>query len=225
MQNTDILSVMTFPDDFLAIDREVRSAGAELVAVVKQRGPAEIQALINRGATLIGFGTVQDAEEKLPQLQFGGKTHLIGHLQKNKARKALELFDVIQSVDSLELAQRLDRIAGETGKLATVFLQVNISRDPHKFGFDPEKFPQQLAELAALAHLNIGGLMMIGRADVASAVTRQDFAACKSLFDSIKKQGVFGNAFQHLSMGMSDDYRLALAAGATMVRIGSALFA
>ena len=216
---------MSIATNFSRLQAEVSAAKAALVAVVKQRSVAEIQELITAGATDLGFGTVQDAAEKLPQLQFAGTTHLIGRLQKNKVRKAVELFDVIQSVDSLALATRIDRIAFEEGRPVRMLLQVNIAADPAKVGFAVDELRAALPRLAALKYTPVCGLMTIGRWGADADETTQEFIALKRLFDELRQQHCFGPQFTGLSMGMSDDYQLGLQTGATIVRIGSALFA
>ncbi len=219
------LRVMKISSAYKTIRDEVAAKKATLVAVVKKRTIPQIQTLIDEGAADIGFGTVQDAEDKLVQLHFNGKVHLVGHLQKNKVRKAILLFDMIQSIDSLALAERISQVAAEMERTVSLLLQVNIADDSHKFGFSLAELHSALPRLAALPQLDIRGLMMIGKADVSEESTRQDFVQCRQLFTEIRDTNIFGKIFTDLSMGMSDDYPLALAEGATMVRVGSALFA
>ncbi len=209
---------------FLAIQKEAAVHNAKLVAVVKKREVHKIQTLIDAGATDIAFGTVQEAEAKLPKLRFSGTAHLIGHLQKNKVRKALQLFDVIQSVDSLALAERIDQVAAEEQKQPRLMLQVNIANDADKFGFSVDKLHSALPRLTKLTHATIVGVMMIGRFGMLEVETRNDFRALRQLFHEIKSSEYFGDAFCELSMGMSSDYRLALVEGATLIRVGSVLF-
>lgn len=216
---------MTILDNYQRLMQELAEyPGARLVAVVKRRSPAEIQVLIAAGAERIAFNTVQEAEAKLPLLDFHGETHLIGRLQANKARKAVRLFAVIASVDRWELAVRLDAIAAEAGKTQRVLVQVNTAADPAKAGFLPDAFRAAAPALAALKHLSIEGLMTIGRLGAGEAETAAAFIALQKLFTETLERRLFGAAFTEISMGMSGDYRQALAAGATLVRVGSALF-
>jgi pyridoxal phosphate enzyme (YggS family) len=217
--------LMTIADHYRRLQNELAGyPRARLLAVVKKRTPTEIQTVIDAGVDKIAFNTVQEAEAKLPLLDFAGETHLIGRLQSNKARKAVRLFAVIASVDRWELAVRLDAIAAEAGKTQRVLVQVNTAADPAKAGFFPEVYRAAAPALAEFQHLRVEGLMTIGRLGAAEAETAAAFAALRALFDETRDRGLFGDPFRELSMGMSGDYPLALKAGATLVRVGSALF-
>jgi pyridoxal phosphate enzyme (YggS family) len=195
-----------------------------LIAVVKYQPLEKIQQLIDAGANRLAFNRIQEATEEIPRLRFHGKYHLIGHLQKNKVKKAVELFSWIQSVDSLALAEKIDTEAGKIGKRINVLLQVNIATDPDKHGFTKSELLTMAPELARLSHLTICGLMTIGKLDATEQEMEQAFMGLKELRDEIRLQKIFGDEFFHLSMGMSNDYELALKTGATFVRVGSALF-
>jgi len=197
---------------------------AKLVAVVKQRSVKEIRQLILTGATDIAFNTLQEAEDKLPALGFLGSTHFIGHLQDNKVRKVIARFDIIESVDSLALANRIDRIAGEEAKTVAILLQVNIADDPAKYGLPKTAAMQVVSEVSKLRHLRLLGLMTIGKLVATDQEKTLYFRETKALFDHIRTAGIGGADFTELSMGMSEDYELALREGATIVRVGSALF-
>lgn len=147
---------------------------------------------------------------------------LIGHLQANKARKALELFDAIDSVDSIELAFRLDRIAGEMGKVMPVLLEVNTSGEASKSGISPEKFPQLVDAVIPLQNLRLDGLMTVGPITESEPEIRRAFALLRELAERARAQS--GLALPIVSMGMSGDFEAAVLEGSTMVRIGTLLF-
>ena len=150
--------------------------------------------------------------------------HFIGHVQSNKTRKVLEHFDWIHSVDSLKLASRLDRQAAELGKRPTCCLQVKLASDPTKDGFEKDELISALPELNQLEHLNIAGLMVIAPYGLPPAETQAVFEAGKALSMRIAKMGLTRITMSQLSMGMSGDYIWAIAAGATVIRLGSGLF-
>lgn len=192
-----------------------------ILAVTKKRSVADIQAVLDAGFTVIGENHVQEAAEKFLQLP-PCERHLIGHLQKNKVRKAVQLFDCIQSVDSVALAEVIDRVCHEESKVMPVFLEVNIANDPAKFGFTAETVTHAAAHLNTLKNIRIEGLMTIGKLHASPDETRHYFRALRVLFDNLK-----GTTFLHLrhcSMGMSSDFQIAVEEGATMIRIGSFLF-
>ena len=191
-----------------------------LVAVTKFKSADAVQAVAAAGAAHFAESRVQDARDKVPGLKGLGTWHFIGHLQTNKARQALELFDVIQSVDSLRLAEKLDSEAALLGRKARIFIQVNISGEPQKMGFSLESAADGVLAAFALPNLRIEGLMgMAPHADEEAA--RRSFAALRALRDRlIPRTGPLA-----LSMGMSNDFEAAIEEGADLVRIGSALFA
>jgi hypothetical protein len=207
-----------------AAARVGRDPGAvTLVAVSKTNGSERVRAAIAAGLTDFGENRVQEAAGKIPAVA-GGRWHLVGPLQSNKARRALELFDVIESVDSVDLARRLDRIAGEIrpGERYPVLLQVNVADDPAKAGFEPADVEAAIGELLALRHLRIDGLMTIGRLAAAAEAARPTFVALRTLGEDLRaSHPALGRA---LSMGMTDDFEVAVEEGATIVRVGRALF-
>jgi PLP dependent protein len=179
-------------------------------------------AAVEAGLTLLGENRVQEALAKAPEVA-GARWHLVGPLQSNKARRALETFELIETVDSVDLARRLDRIAGEIGAApAPVLLQVNVDLDPAKSGFPPDDLPAALGELAGLAHLELRGLMTIGREVARPDEARATFAALRELRDRLRAE--WPQLGPELSMGMTDDYPIAVEEGATIVRVGRALF-
>ncbi|HEX6867293.1 MAG TPA: YggS family pyridoxal phosphate-dependent enzyme [Candidatus Limnocylindrales bacterium] len=195
----------------------------QLIAVSKTVDPARLRAAVEAGLTALGENRVQEGEAKRPEVP-GATWDLIGPLQSNKARRALETFDRIQSVDSVGLARRLDRLSAEVhpGRRYPVLLQVNVDEDPAKAGFRPTEVTAALDAIADLPSLAVDGLMTIGRFGVPPDETRSTFRALRSVAAAARDAGAsFGD---HLSMGMSDDYELAAEEGATIVRVGRALF-
>jgi PLP dependent protein len=201
-------------------------AGVTLVAVSKTVQAERVRAAVAAGLTIIGENRVQEGEAKRPAVD-GATWHLIGPLQSNKARRAIETFDVIESVDSVSLAVRLDRLAGEIDpeRRLPVLLQVNVDRDPAKAGFDPEALGDELGELDALVglgRLELRGLMTVGRLVDEPEAARSTFAALRDLSVRLRtRRPALG---PELSMGMTDDFEVAVEEGATIVRVGRALF-
>jgi PLP dependent protein len=183
---------------------------------------AHVRAAVEAGLTTLGENRVQEAAAKIPAVP-GAAWHLIGPLQSNKARRAVELFDVIESVDSVELAARLDRLVEELrpDRPLPILLQVNVDADPGKAGFDPAVLEGDLARLADLPALRLEGLMTVGRL-VDRSEARPTFVALRTLGDRLR--GREPRLGPELSMGMSADYDVAIEEGATIVRIGRALF-
>jgi len=205
-------------------------AEVSLVAVCKTVAAQRLEAAVAAGLTLLGENRVQEAEAKAPLLP-GARWHLIGPLQSNKARRAVELFDAIESVDSVDLARRLDRLAGEAGRRdggpdglsrLGVYLQVNVDRDEPKSGFLPETLEAELSTLADLRHLRLLGLMTVGRLVGSPEAARPTFACLRELSERL--QGRVEGFGAGLSMGMTGDYPIAVEEGATVVRVGRALF-
>jgi PLP dependent protein len=200
-----------------------RPEDVTLVAVTKTVPADRIRAAVAAGLTIVGENRVQEAAAKRPEVD-GATWHLVGPLQSNKARRALDTFDVIETVDSIELARRLDRLVAEAGGRAglPVLLQVNVDRDPAKAGFDADALEAALDELLGLDHLLVRGLMTVGRLVEDAQEARPTFAALRALSERLRA-GHAGLG-PELSMGMSDDYPVAIEEGATIVRVGRALF-
>ena len=198
-------------------------ADVTLVAVSKTVAVERLQAAVVAGLSTLGENRVQEAADKVPALT-GVTWHLVGPLQSNKARRAIELFDVIQSVDSVELGTRLDRLVAEVrpGRPLPVLLQVNVDDDPAKAGFEVGELPEALDALAACETLEVRGLMTIGRLVSEPGEARGTFRRLREVSERLRAGGsVLGPG---LSMGMSDDYPVAAEEGATLVRVGRALF-
>jgi pyridoxal phosphate enzyme (YggS family) len=198
------------------------SADVTLVAVSKTVDAARLAAAVAAGLTVLGENRVQEAESKAPLLP-GAHWHLVGPLQSNKGRRAVELFDVIQSVDSVDLAGRLDRMAAEAGRAPLgVYLQVNVDMDAAKAGFLPETLARELPELAGLANLRLLGLMTVGRLTGTAEEARPTFVRLRELSAGLRSRvAALGPG---LSMGMSGDFEVAVEEGATLIRVGRALF-
>ena len=193
-----------------------------LVAVSKTVAVPRLKDAGAAGLTLLGENRVQEAESKAPALP-DARWHLIGPLQSNKARRAVELFEVIESVDSVDLARRLDRLAGEVGRAPLgVYLQVNVDRDEAKAGFQPDALEAELPALIELANLRPLGLMTVGRLVGTAEEARPTFVRLRELSERLRAR-VHGLG-AGLSMGMTDDYEVAVEEGATVIRVGRALF-
>ncbi len=176
---------------------------------------------VSVGLTQLGESRVQEAAGKIAAVP-GASWHMVGRLQSNKAARAVELFDVVHSVDSVALAQRLSSAADHAGRRMAIFLQANVDGDPAKAGFPPDELERELAQLGRLPALELRGLMTIGRFGVGEASTRATFGALRGVGDRLREvQPRLGSG---LSMGMSDDFELAVEEGATVVRVGRALF-
>jgi pyridoxal phosphate enzyme (YggS family) len=195
-----------------------------LVAVSKTVPADRVRVAVEAGLTVLGENRVQELVAKAPAIP-DATWHLIGPLQSNKARKAVEAADVIQSVDSVDLARRLDRLVsevrGEAGRLP-VFLQVNVDEDPAKVGFRADALPAALEEIAALPALEVRGLMTVGRLVATAEAARPTFAGLRALSEQLRsRHPALGPG---LSMGMSEDVEIAVEEGATVVRVGRAIF-
>ena len=194
----------------------------ELVAVTKTH-PAEIvREAIDAGQTLFGESKVQEARVKIPLLPSNLRWHFIGHLQKNKIRHALPFFEMIHSVDSVDLAQAINRIAQEDGLHPRILLEVNVAGEGSKFGFKAATLQAELESLLMLSRLSIEGLMCIPPVAGEAEASRKYFVELRELRDALEKQ--FQMKLPQLSMGMTNDYSVAVEEGATLVRVGTAIF-
>lgn len=194
------------------------------IAVTKQVPVERIRPAIDAGMTDLAESKLQEALPKQERFRDipGLEWHFIGHLQANKARKVLETFDWIHSIDSRKLAERIDRLAGEMGLTPKVFLQVKVLPDPDKFGWEGDEILNDLDFLAACQHLKIQGLMTILPLGLSDPEKLAAFERTRDLAREIGDRS--GLLLPHLSMGMSDDYPLAIRAGATFIRLGTAIF-
>jgi pyridoxal phosphate enzyme (YggS family) len=198
-------------------------ADVTLVAVSKTVPSERLVAAVAAGLTTLGENRVQEAEAKAGTV-VGATWHLVGPLQSNKVRRALEVFETIESVDSVELARRIDRLASDVrpGERVPVLLQVNVDDDTAKAGFSSAAIEEQLGEILALEHVDIRGLMTIGRLVDPPEDARPTFAGLRQFAGRLRAR--HPNLGPDLSMGMSDDFEIAVEEGATIVRVGRALF-
>ncbi len=183
--------------------------------------PERLRLAVAAGMRDLAENRVQEAQAKAADVE-GVRWHLVGHLQSNKAARAVELFAEIQSVDSLALARRLDRLAGAGGRTLDIFLQVNVDEDQAKEGFMPLALERELGELLSLGRLRVLGLMTVGRLVADAELARPTFVRLRRLSERLRAaDDRLGGG---LSMGMSDDFEVAVEEGATVVRIGRAIF-
>jgi hypothetical protein len=198
-------------------------ASVTLVAVSKTVGPERLRAAVAAGHEVLGENRVQEAAAKIPLVP-GPRWHLVGPLQANKARRAIELFSMLEAVDSVDLARRLDRIAGEVLAVEPlpILLEVNVDADPAKAGFAPRALAAALPDLLRLRNVEVRGLMTIGRLAASPAEARPTFTALRALAGDLRS--AHPGLGPELSMGMTDDFEAAVEEGATIVRVGRALF-
>lgn len=224
---------MTIAENLARIEEQVaaacRRAGRSrsevtLVAVTKTRTPEEIRAAIQAGVTDVGENRVQEAQAKKPLVTEPCRWHLVGSLQTNKVKRALELFDFIQSVDSLRLAEEIQRRYVEAGRRVPVLVEVNTSAEPSKHGVAPSAANEIIRALLGLDRLDLQGLMTIGPGWAVEdpEASRPCFRQLRELAEAARQE--FGVALPHLSMGMSSDFAVGIEEGATIVRIGTAIF-
>jgi len=215
--------------------------GVELVAAAKGAPPEAVLEAIGAGVEIIGESYVQEAETAYQAIacppsppnsdRRGNKTqwHLIGHLQKNKVKKAVALFDMIESLDSLEIAREIDKQCALIGKVMPVLIEVNSGREAQKSGVFPEGVEQLVKEIVSLQNLKLMGLMTVGPYSGNPEDYRPYFAATRQLFDKLNELNELNklnehNELKYLSMGMSDSYKAAIEEGANLVRIGTKIF-
>jgi len=202
---------------------EMLPAGVTLVAAAKGRTADEVRAAIRAGVSHVGHNYVQEALHMIPHVPEPVVWHMIGHLQTNKAGAAVELFDMVQTVDSERLALELDRRARAAGRVLPVLLEVNTSGEQTKFGVSPDDAPRLAEVVAGRDALRLEGLMTIGRLGVQPHEARPDFALLRELFERIAA-ALPGAPMRWLSMGMSADFEVAIEEGSNMVRVGAAVF-
>ncbi len=213
-----------------ACERAGRQASEiTLVAVSKTVPSARIREAIEAGVRALGESRVQEAAVKIPELkplsdERKVQWHLIGHLQSNKARRAVELFDAVHSVDSLKLAEQLDRLAGESGKRLPIFIEVNLGGEESKTGAAPDEILPLCEQIGKLPRLELKGLMAVPPFSDNPEDARPFFQHLRRLRDEARQAGAAGGRFNDLSMGMSDDFEIAIEEGATFIRVGTALF-
>jgi PLP dependent protein len=206
-----------------ASERAGRDPGSvTLLAVTKGQPPEVVSAAARLGQVLFGENKVQEARAKIPLCSGKLRWHFIGHLQSNKCRDAVELFEMIQSVDSLALAREISKRAEAAARTMPVMLEVNVAGEASKFGFRPEQLLAELKEINGLPRLEIHGLMTVPPWTSEPEKARPHFHRLRELKE--QAEAVLGAPLPHLSMGMSGDFEIAIEEGATLVRIGTALF-
>lgn len=196
--------------------------GVLLLPVSKGQPPEAVAAAAELGLGIFGENKVQEAKGKIPRCPARLKWHMIGHLQSNKCRDAVHFFEAIESVDSLPLAEELNRWAAKLGKRVRVLLEVNVAGEAQKYGFAPEQLLQELAAINRLERLEIHGLMTVAPYTPTPERVRPFFRELRELKD--RGSDLLGAPLTELSMGMSGDFEVAIEEGATIVRIGTALF-
>ncbi len=199
-------------------------AGIRLMAVSKTVEPERIRQAIDAGIGLLGENYVQEAREKIPAVGQAVQWHMIGHLQTNKVKYVVTLFDWIHSVDRLELAQELSRRAGQHGRVLNVLIEINVSGEASKNGARPADVLELARQVAALPNLSIRGLMTMPPYSDDPENSRPYFVALRRLRDELAAAALPGVAMAELSMGMTDDFEVAIEEGATIIRVGRAIF-
>lgn len=222
---------MNLADNLGALNSRIEQAAARaqrdphsvtLLAVSKSQPPAVIQAAAALGLTLFGENRVQEAKVKIGQCPSRLRWQMIGHLQSNKCRDAVHFFETIQSVDSLALAQEIDRWADKAAKTMPILLEVNVAGESSKFGFKPDSLLADLKAVNALRHVEIQGLMTIAPWTPEPEKVRPIFRRLRELKEQCEQ--ILGASLAHLSMGMTGDFEVAIEEGATLIRVGTALF-
>jgi len=198
--------------------------GVQLVAAAKTRKPEEILEAVESGVKIIGENYVQEAERAYEVVGNKAKWHFIGHLQKNKVKKAVKMFDMIETIDSVEIAEEIDKRCAQIGKIMPVLIEVNSGREKQKSGVFPEDAEQLAKEISPFQNVRVTGLMTMGPRFGNPEDSRPYFVETKKIFKKIKKLNLPNIEMRYLSMGMTNSYKIALEEGANIVRIGSKIF-
>jgi pyridoxal phosphate enzyme (YggS family) len=222
---------MSLADNLAAIQQRIVAASARsgrtpdsviLLAVTKSQPPEVVREAADCGQILFGENKVQEAKAKISSCPGRLRWHFIGHLQSNKCRDAVQLFEMIQSVDSLPLAQEISQRAEQAARKMPVLLEINVAGEASKFGYSPDKLLTELKAISALPRIEIQGLMTVPPWSPEPEKSRSHFRRLRELKQQCEQ--VLGGSLPHLSMGMSGDFEVAIEEGATLVRIGTALF-
>ncbi len=198
--------------------------GVQLVGAAKTRSPEEILEAIDAGLSVIGENYVQEAERAFKVIGPKVTWHMIGHLQSNKAKKAVRIFDMVETVDSMKLAEAIDRACKTIEKIIPVLLEINSGEESQKAGVMPEGVIPLIKDISRLENIRIMGLMTMGPFAGDPEEARPYFKKTREIFEEIKEMKLPGIEMKYLSMGMSNSYRIAIEEGANMVRIGTRLF-
>ena len=196
----------------------------KLVAVTKTATIEQIKEAISVGIKIIGENKVQEAKEKYHILSADTEWHLVGHLQTNKVKYAIEIFDCIQSVDSIKLAKEIDRRSLQFGMITNVLVEVNVSGEETKYGIKPEEVEPFLKEISVFSRIRVRGLMTIAPIVEDEEEVRPYFRKLRELSKELKKKNIKNIRMDYLSMGMTEDFEVAIEEGANMVRIGRGIF-
>jgi pyridoxal phosphate enzyme (YggS family) len=199
-------------------------AGVELVAAAKTKTPEEILEATQAGVKIIGENYVQEAAAAFFVVGRRVKWHFIGHLQTNKVKKAIDIFDMIETVDSVELAREIDKRCAAAGKIMAILIEINSGEEEQKFGVRPADAEALIKEIGAFRNIKLEGLMTMGPFQGDPENSRPYFKVTKNLFDRVKALNLPGVDMKYLSMGMTNSYRVAIEQGANMVRIGTKIF-
>jgi len=199
-------------------------SGVLLVAAAKTRLPDEIKEAIHAGIKAIGYNYVQEAERMRQAIENTVQWHMIGHLQRNKVKKAVKLFDMIETIDSVELAEEVNKQCASVGRIMPVLIEINSGKESNKTGVLPENVHRLIMQISSLPNLRIQGLMTMGPRFGNPEDARPYFKATKVVFGRIKKTKIPNVEMIYLSMGMSNSYKIAIEEGANIVRIGTLLF-
>lgn len=196
----------------------------QLAAASKTRTPEEVQAAIRAGIKIIGYNYVQEAEKMYQVIGNQVQWHMIGHLQRNKVKKAVILFDMIETIDSWNLAETIDYHCAAIGKTMPVLIEINSGRESNKTGVLPEEVDELAWEISDLPNLRVQGLMTMGPRFGNPEDARSYFKATKAAFDHLSQAKIVNVEMRYLSMGMSNSYHIAIEEGANIIRIGTKLF-
>jgi len=203
---------------------ETLPAGVTLVAAAKSRSVEEVRAAIRAGVTCVGHNYVQEAACMVPFITEPVRWHMIGHLQRNKAKRAVQLFDMIETLDSWRLAQEIERRCAAIDKVMPVLVEINSGREASKTGVLPEEVDELVWQVSELPHIRVQGLMSMGPRFGDPEDARPYFRATREAFERLAAANIPNVEMRYLSMGMSNSYRVAIEEGANMVRIGTLLF-
>ncbi len=198
--------------------------GVELVAAAKTRSPGEILEAIDGGIKIIGENYLQETLSVFKVIERRVKYHFIGHLQKNKVKKAVKIFDMIETVDSLEIAEKIDKRCNQIGKIMPLLIEINSGREKQKFGVFPEMAERLIKDISSFKNIKIMGLMTMGPRLGNPIESRPYFIETRKIFERIKALNLPRVEMRYLSMGMTNSYKIAISEGANMVRIGTKIF-
>jgi len=198
--------------------------GVELVAAAKARLPEEVLEAVQSGIKMVGENYVQEAEKAYEMVGNKVKWHFVGHLQKNKVKKAVKIFDMIETVDSVEIAREIDKRCQRIGKVMPILVEINSGEEEQKSGVLPPDAERLIREISGLKNIKVMGLMTMGPRFGNPEDSRPCFIKTRKIFDRIKKLGLANVEMRYLSMGMTNSYKVAIEEGANIVRIGTKLF-